>query len=68
MYFEEYESVYKSGLKDFRKQISKGEYPYLQVLDEILSYTEIASEVNLGVVEIPMEQITVILKRMPAAV
>lgn len=57
MNLEEYESVYKLGLKDFRKQISKGKYPYLQVLDEILSYTEIASEVNLGVVEIPIEQI-----------
>ena len=57
MNYEEYDSVYKLGLKDFRKQTSKGEYPYLQVLDEILSYTEIASEVNLGVVEIPIEQI-----------
>ncbi len=54
---EEYDGVYKLGLKDFRKQISKGEYPYLQVLDEILSNTEIASEENLGVVEIPIEQI-----------
>ena len=57
MNFEEYDSVYKLGVKDFRKQISKGKYPYLQVLDEILSYTEIASEINLGVVEIPIDQI-----------
>lgn len=57
MNYEVYDSVYKLGLKDFRKQISKGGYPYLQVLDEILSYTEIVSEENLGVVEIPIEQI-----------
>lgn len=54
---EIYEKVYKLAIKDFRSKTSKGMYPYLQVLDDILSYTQIASEVSLGLVDIPLEQI-----------
>lgn len=54
---EIYERVHKLGMKDFRAKTSKGLYPYLQVLDEILSYTKVSREVSLGLVDIPMNQI-----------
>lgn len=54
---EIYEKVYKLAIKDFHSKTLKGMYPYLQVLDEILSYTAISSEVNLGLVDIPLDQI-----------
>lgn len=54
---EIYEKVHKLALKDFHNKTAKGMYPYLQVLDDILSYTNIVSEVNLGLVDIPLDQI-----------
>ena len=54
---EIYEKVYKLALKDFRYKTSKGMYPYLQVLDDILSYTNVSSEVNLGLIDIPLNQV-----------
>ena len=57
MNMEIYERVYKLGIKDFRAKTSKGLYPYLQVLDDILSYTKVSKEVSLGLVDIPMNQI-----------
>lgn len=52
-----YEKVNGLAKKDFRNKTSKGMYPYLQVLDEILSYTEVTSESNLGLVDVPLDQI-----------
>lgn len=57
MNMEIYERVYKLAMKDFRAKTSKGLYPYLQVLDDILSYTKVSKEVSLGLVDIPMNQI-----------
>lgn len=54
---EIYDKVYGLAMKDFRKKTSKGQYPYLFVLDEILSNTKIVSEENLGLVDIPLNQI-----------
>lgn len=54
---EIYERVNKLAIKDFRNKTSKGMYPYLQVLDDILSYTNISSEVDLGLVDIPLGQV-----------
>lgn len=54
---EIYDKVYGLAMKDFRKKTSKGQYPYLWVLDEILSNTKIVSEENLGLVDIPLNQI-----------
>lgn len=54
---EIYEKVYKLALKDFRSKSSKGMYPYLQVLDDILSYTDLSAEMNLGLVDIPLDQV-----------
>lgn len=57
MGIEDYDKANKLAIRDFRYKTSKGMYPYLQVLDEILSYTHISSEINLGLVDIHLNQI-----------
>ena len=54
---EAYSKARKLAQKAYRTALMKGNYPYLQVLDEILSFTKTASEVSLGLVEIPLELI-----------
>ena len=44
----DYSGALKKGRKQYQVSVAKGEYPYLPVLDDILSYTDIISEVNLG--------------------
>ncbi|MDO5348881.1 MAG: BMP family ABC transporter substrate-binding protein [Lachnospiraceae bacterium] len=53
----DYSRALKAGRKQYQASLSKGEHPYLPVLDDILSYTDIVSEVNLGLVDIPLERI-----------
>lgn len=57
MPLKEYQKARKMAMKNFRNHSSRGEHPYLQVLDEILNYTETAREQELGLVEIPLDQI-----------
>lgn len=57
MPLKEYNKARKSAMKDFRAHSIRGEYPYLQVLDDILNYTETDGECDLGLVEIPIAQI-----------
>ncbi len=57
MSIEDYRSALKLGQKEYRTCLSRGEYPYLQVLDEILDRLEVQDEVDLGLVDIPVEQI-----------
>ena len=45
------------GLKAFKAATSHGQYPYLPVLDEILSHADIECEVSLGVMNIPLNQV-----------
>ena len=52
-----YEKVYKLGMREYRNKTMKGEYPYLRVLDEILSHVDVAKEQDLGLVDIPISQI-----------
>ncbi len=54
---DEYAKARKLAQKAYRTALLKGSYPYLQVLDEILSFTKTSSEIDLGLVEIPLEQI-----------
>ncbi|MCI5481417.1 MAG: BMP family ABC transporter substrate-binding protein [Lachnospiraceae bacterium] len=54
---EDYKKARKSAQKDYRTRILKGEYPYLQVLDDIVSFTDVAAERDLGLVEIPLDQV-----------
>ncbi len=53
----EYEQARKLGLKSYREALAKGEYPYLQVLDEMLNHVTIVAENKLGLVEIPIDRI-----------
>lgn len=53
----DYSRAQRSGRKQYQASLTKGAYPYLPVLDDILSYTDIVSEVNLGLVDIPLSRI-----------
>ncbi len=53
----DYSRALKAGKKQYQASLSKGEHPYLPVLDDILSYTDIVSEVNLGLVDIPLSRV-----------
>ncbi len=57
MSYEDYSSAQKNGQKEYRKCIQSGEYPYLPILDEILSFTDVEYEINLGFNEVPLELI-----------
>ena len=51
---EDYIKARKTGQREYREAISKGDYPYLPVLDEILK-DNTSSEFPVGLMEIPME-------------
>lgn len=53
----EYTKARKLAQKAYNQDIAGGKYPYLQVLDELLSFTETAGESDLGLIEIPIGQI-----------
>ncbi|MBE5925091.1 MAG: BMP family ABC transporter substrate-binding protein [Lachnospiraceae bacterium] len=57
MAYEDYMKAQKMGLKAYKSATSKGQYPYLPVLDDILSHSEIECEVRLGVSNIPLYQV-----------
>lgn len=52
-----YTNAYRLAMKSYQESLSRGEYPYLPALDEILAHTDIISEVNLGLQDIPTELI-----------
>ena len=54
---ETYAKARKLALKSFRENSSKGSYPYLQALDDILPMTSTAAEEDLGIMDIPTELI-----------
>ncbi len=54
---QEYEKAVKLGKKDYQQRLSRGEKPTLQVLDDILPSKGTYTEVPLGLVQIPIEQI-----------
>lgn len=57
MSYVDYEKAQKAGLKAFKTAVSKGEGEYLPVLDEILNDVDIVGEVNLGLVQIPLDRV-----------
>lgn len=57
MYVEEYRKARQMGLKESKLCQSRGYSPYLPVLDEILTAEDTCGEVDLGLVDIPMELI-----------
>ncbi len=54
----QYSAALKQGRKTYREYVIRGRYPYPQVLDEIISETMVAGQMDLGVLEIPTDQIT----------
>jgi len=54
---EHYQQAQKAGRKAHRQNVQQGKYPYLQVLDEILSPNMTSGEYNLGLIEIPTDRI-----------
>ncbi len=57
MSIEDYKSALHLGQKEYRACVSRGEYPYLQVLDEVMDHADIQGEEALGVVEIPVNRL-----------
>ena len=55
MHEQYYDEALKAGRKEYRSCVSKGEYPYLSVLNEILSESKLSGGVDLGVMQIPAE-------------
>ena len=54
---DHYQQALKAGRKAHRKSVQQGEYPFLQVLDEILSDSMRGDEADLGLIEIPIDRI-----------
>lgn len=54
---EHYQQALKAGRKVHRQNIQQGKYPFLQVLDEILTNSMTAGTVDLGLTEIPTDRI-----------
>lgn len=53
----DYSSALKLGRRSYQTALTKGNYPYLPALDDILSYTEMAAPVSLGIMDIPLSKI-----------
>ena len=52
---KEYQEALKLGKKEYKSRVSRGEFPYLPVLDEILSQADIQTEQNMGLMSIPLD-------------
>ncbi len=57
MAYLEYAKALKLGEKEYRNAVSGGHYPYLPALDELLECVDVQTEENLGLVDIPLDQI-----------
>ena len=53
----DYTTALKLGRRSYQAALTRGEYPYLPALDDILSYTEMSAPVNLGIMDIPLDKI-----------
>ncbi len=54
---DQYKRCLKQGQKDYRADVLRGRYPYPQVLDEILDESTLDRVLDLGLIEIPINQI-----------
>lgn len=53
----DYEKAYKSGKREYQIRMMQGKNPTLEVLDDILPSKGEYSEISLGLVQIPTEQV-----------
>jgi basic membrane lipoprotein Med (substrate-binding protein (PBP1-ABC) superfamily) len=51
----EYTEALKAGKKEYKACLARGRFPYLPVLDDILSHEQIQTEQKLGLVQVPLE-------------
>ena len=51
----EYEEALKLGRKEYKACVSSGRFPYLPVLDAILTREEIQTEQNMGLIQVPLD-------------
>ena len=49
---EDYKNALRAGQRAYRACVARGQSPYLEVLDEILSGVDIVAQEPLGLVEI----------------
>lgn len=54
---KQYTDALRLGQKDYKARVIKGLYPYPAVLDEMLDEKMVAGRAELGVIDIPTEQI-----------
>lgn len=52
-----YADAQKRGKKEQKRCLQLGRFPYLPVLDEILTHQNILTEQNLGLIQIPLEHV-----------
>lgn len=57
MSIEDYGKALKLGQQDYHLHLTRGLYPYLPILEENLTSSDIESEQNLGLVAIPADRI-----------
>lgn len=55
--YEYFKNARKLAIKEYNRCVSRGEIGYLPSLEGILKDTEIVSQVDLGVIEIPLKKI-----------
>ncbi|MDO4260672.1 MAG: BMP family ABC transporter substrate-binding protein [Eubacteriales bacterium] len=53
----EYQKARRKAQKTYRMQLLKGEWPYLQALDDIVSFTDVAASTELGLCEISLDAV-----------
>lgn len=58
MSLDDYRKAYRQGQRVYRASLSHGESPFLPVLEHILQHVQIESRQQLGLVDIPLEQIS----------
>ncbi len=57
MGYDDYSKAYKAGKKDYQARMLRGENPTLAILDDIMPPKGSYSEMPLGLVQIPVDQI-----------
>ena len=52
---QDYSEALKLGKKEYKSCVAQGRFPYLPVLDDILSREEVRTEQNMGLIQIPLD-------------
>ena len=54
---EDYERALKLGKKEYQRQVSRGSYPYLPAMEDVIGTTPIVREESVGLCGIPIDLI-----------